>query len=179
MALPYAKLKGKGAPRCLDPQFWLEDVDFEDPSKIKKANCIRLLVFWSDLLNGEEGVRSFKFESYLEDVDGEVEVMSEEYEEYIARWVEDAPRREAVRAREARLGDEADEGASESSVEAMQEKQRKAKKGVRENISLCCLLTASRQSHCIIVQAEDVEAAKYEEAEAIEEGEGKAKGDSQ
>ncbi|KAH9914950.1 uncharacterized protein B0H18DRAFT_1043827 [Fomitopsis serialis] len=106
-ALPWAKLKRHGSPTCLDSKFWLNDVDFEDPSKIKKANCVRLVRLWRQLQDDEGEDGAFRFHSYVDDVDGDARVVSEEYDAHVARWVEEAPNREAEQQKEAARRQEA------------------------------------------------------------------------
>ncbi|KAH9914839.1 uncharacterized protein B0H18DRAFT_1125279 [Fomitopsis serialis] len=118
-AVPYARLKSQGSPKCLDRQYWLHDIDFEDPSKIKKGNCIRLMQFWRELQEGKDGTTSFRFRGFLDEVDGDWELLPAEYEEHQARWTADAAEREAELEREAARRTEGGEGGRGSSEDAV------------------------------------------------------------
>ncbi|KAH9829300.1 uncharacterized protein C8Q71DRAFT_863371 [Rhodofomes roseus] len=96
--------------KALDTSLWIEDgswpdfVKFDEPSKIRKSQCIELIRYWGQLQDTDEG-RAFRMSGWLQDdgdtaIDDPEDVQPGRYDEWLARWIKDAPRREAERQRE-------------------------------------------------------------------------------
>ncbi|KAH9831671.1 uncharacterized protein C8Q71DRAFT_861676 [Rhodofomes roseus] len=90
--VPRIPWKAHASPAsCLDASMWLNDMAFQDPSHLKKEQLIRLCKHWREGQDGPDGVKAFKFRSY---VNGDGDDACEEYEAYFERWQEEAPVRD-------------------------------------------------------------------------------------
>lgn len=63
--IPWARAVSLSSPLWENDEMWADGVEFKDPSKIPKANCLRLLKHWRKLQEGALGTRAFKLKGYI------------------------------------------------------------------------------------------------------------------